>query len=119
MLCSSGLIFCGRAIDCRGFVPGTPKLLVRKAGPASDNREVDEGAGLWTVDGSGILDRIFNDGSWIGCITERRRSMSCRARGALTVLEQQLAFYKSRVRDLQFELFLAHIQLAVPSPTSS
>lgn len=86
MLCSSGLIFCGRAIDCRGFVPGTPKRLVRKAGPAIDNRETDVAAGLWTVDGnaSGILDRIFIDGSWIGCITERRRSMSCRARGALT-----------------------------------
>lgn len=65
-------MFCERTIDCLGFVPGTVKLWVRRAGPASDNREFVVGAGFLIVDGNGILDL---DGSCIGCITERRRSI--------------------------------------------
>jgi hypothetical protein len=49
-------------MDCRGFVPGTARLLARKAGPASDKRELD-GAGFLSVDGNGIFDRVLIDGS--------------------------------------------------------
>ena len=49
-------------------------MAVRRAGPASDNRELLEGGpGFLIVDGTGKFDLPFAIGSCIGCMTERRR----------------------------------------------
>jgi hypothetical protein len=58
VLCSSGLTFCDRIIDCLGFVAGGAWYGPLKAGPERDIRMFGA-AGFLIVEGIGICERAL------------------------------------------------------------